>query len=145
MASIFGISSGLQDALLTALAGQLNGGKLQIYSGPVPADRDAAIGTATLLREVGVSTGLNFEATPTNGMIVKSTSENWSAANVATGTATFYRFVGQADDGTASTSQIRMQGSVGLLDADLILGSTSLVIGVTDPPIGIFMIGLPAA
>lgn len=145
MASIFGISTGLQTALLTALAGQLNGGKLQIYGGTVPAGRDSAIGSATLLREIGSGAGINFEATPVDGMIVKSTSENWSAANVATGTATFYRFVTQADDGTASTSQVRLQGSVGLLDADLILGSVNLVVGITDPPIGTYMVGLPVA
>lgn len=143
MASIFGISTALQNALLAALAGELNGGKLLIYGGTVPASRDASIGTATLLRAIGDGTGINFETTPVDGKIVKSTAENWSAANVATGTATFYRFVTQADDGTASSTQVRLQGSVGLLDADLILGDVDLVNGITDPPIGIFMVGLP--
>lgn len=145
MATGFQISTGLQDAILLALAAELNGGKLLIYGGAVPATADASIGSATLLRTIGETTGINFEAATSNGMIVKDTSEVWSAANVATGTATFYRFVTQADDGSSSSSLPRLQGTVGLLDADLILGSTSLVNGVTDPPVSIFMVGLPTS
>jgi len=145
MASIFEISPAVQDTLLATLAGLFNGGKLNIYGGTVPASCGAALGSAVLLRSIGDGTGISFEPVPVSGMIVKSTSEDWSAPNVATGTATFYRFVTQADDGLASDIQPRLQGSVGLLDADLILGSINLVIGVTDPSIGIYMVGLPAA
>jgi len=47
------------------------------------------------------------------------------------------------DTGVATTTAPRLQGSVGLLNADLILGNVGLVAGVTDPAIGIFMVGLP--
>ena len=144
---MFKISQGLQTALLTAIGTALNGNMLmKIYSGAVPVNAHSDLGSAVLLRTVSVNStgaGLNFEATPVGGMLVKSTSQVWAGPNVATGLASFYRIALSSDTGIASTTALRLQGSVGLLDADLILGSTSLVIGVTDPPIGIFAVGLP--
>ena len=144
---MFKISTGMQDALLLALASQLNGTMvLNIYSGTVPATADADLGGATLLRTVSVDStgsGMSFEATTSGGMLVKSTSEIWAGQNVATGTASFYRIMNIGDTGATTTTAPRLQGSVGLLNADLILGNVGLVAGVTDPAIGIFMVGLP--
>ena len=144
---MFKISSGLRDILLAELAAQFNGTMhLKIYSGTVPTDSAAALGSAVLLRTVSVSgtgTGMNFEASPVGGMLVKSTSEVWSGPNVETGTATFYRIAPSTDTGLLDTTAPRLQGSVGLLGTDLILSNVALVSGVTDPAIGVFMVGLP--
>lgn len=144
---MFKVSTKIQTACLLALAAELNGSMvLKLYSGAVPTNAHDALGSAVLLRTVsnnGAGTGLSFEAVPVAGMLVKSTAQVWSGPNVATGNPTFYRACLIADDGTASSTQPRLQGSVGLLDADLILGSISLVNGITDPPIGIYAVGLP--
>ena len=66
----------------------------------------------------------------------------WSGVNVATGTATFYRHVGAADDGTLSTTQPRIQGTVGTVGAELNLSSTSLTTGATQT-IDYYSIALP--
>lgn len=146
---MFMISTAVQTALLEALAEQFDGLMvMNIYSGTVPATADAALGDAVLLRTVSVNstgTGMSFEATPVGGMLVKATDEVWAGPNVGTGTATFYRIHPIGDTGGLSTTAPRLQGSVGLLNADLILGSTGLVSGVTDPAIGIFMVGLPTS
>lgn len=148
---MFKISQGLQEVLLQAIATQMSGSMiLRIYSGTVPTNAHSALDVEnTLLREVssnGAGAALSFEAATVGGMLVKSTSQVWqgpAGGNNATGTATFYRLVLQTDDGSANTSVPRFQGSVGLFDADLILGNTALVMGVNDPAIGIFRVGLP--
>jgi len=144
---MFKISTGLQEVLLQAIAAEFNGNMLMhIYGGAVPATAQDSIGSAIPLRVVsvnGTGAGMSFEAATSNGMLVKSASEVWEGENIATGTATFYRIQTSADTGVASTTLPRLQGSVDLLYGDLVLGSTALVAGVTDPPIGIFIVGMP--
>ena len=124
-------STGLKNAVLatSSFKAALDGGKVRIFAGALPADADAAE-TGTLLCEVslnGTATGLTFAAAA--GTISKDAAEVWSGTNVATGTATHYRFVAPGDTGALSTSEARLQGSVGRIGADLNISNTNLTSG----------------
>lgn len=126
-------STGLKNGLLVtgSLKSLLDLGKLRIFSGPVPADADAAE-TGTLLcviSNAGTATGLTFESTAAAGAVAKKTGETWSGTNVASGTASHYRFVANGDTGAASATDKRIQGTVGLVGADLNLSSLTLTSG----------------
>lgn len=111
-----------------------NLGFIKIYAGTVPATADASIGSATLLCTVSnasTATGLTFDTSATGGVIAKNTGEVWSGVNVADGVATFYRLVAAGDDGTTSTTQARVQGTVGTGGTDMVVGNTALVNGAT--------------
>jgi len=125
-------STGLKNAVLStsSFKAALDGGKIRIFSGSAPADADAAE-TGTLLCEVslnGTATGLTFAAAA-SGTISKTGSEVWSGTNVAAGTATHYRFVATGDTGALSTTQARLQGTVGLIGADLNISNVNLTSG----------------
>ncbi len=142
-------STGLRNAMLDSesLKDALHLGTLKIYAGTVPANADAALGGATLLCTVSNAsggTGLTMEAAAVDGVLVKESSEVWSGVNAATGVATFYRFVAVGDDGTSSTTQARVQGTVGTAGADLNLSSTSLVSAATQT-VDFYSIALPSA
>lgn len=127
-------STGLRAGLMVtgSLKSMLDGGSIKVYAGAVPASADAAIGSAVLLCDINVKTtaaGLTFEATAPSGVLTKNLSEEWESNNVATGDATFFRFVKSSDTGTSSTSQVRIQGTVGLAGADMQISNTSLVLG----------------
>lgn len=123
----------------------LNLGFLDIYDGAEPATADASVAGNTKLCRISnnkTATGLTFEAAAVGGAITKATAEVWLGTNLATGTATFYRFVTAADDGTLSTTQSRIQGTVGIAGQQLNLTSTSLTISV-DQAVNSYAISLP--
>ncbi len=129
------MSTGLCNKLLDTnpLKTIFNLGFLKIYGGSVPATADAAA-SATLLCTVSVSsggTGVTFETTASGGVILKKSSETWSGVNAASGTATHYRLVAAGDTGASSTTEARIQGTVGTGGADMNLGSTSLTSAAT--------------
>ena len=110
----------------------LNLGFIKIYTGTAPATADAAV-TGTLLTTISVSsgdTGVTL-GTASAGSIPKNSGEIWSGLNVATGTAGYFRFVAAGDDGTSSTTQVRIQGLVATSGADLNLSSVNLTSGGT--------------
>ena len=129
-------STGLRDHLMTegALRTALHEGVIRIYQGTPPLSADAALGGAMLLSTITGpdEAGLVFETTADNGSLLKN-SEVWSGDNVATGTASFYRHVLLADDGSESTTALRIQGTCGTIasTADMRLSSTSLTEGAT--------------
>lgn len=132
------LSTGLNDYLLAtgSLRAGLSGCLIRMYSGTVPADADAAIGSATLLHTYSVGgngTGGTFDATPTGGKIVKTPAESWTGTSVATGTTTFARLILTTDDGTDSTTQRRIQLTVGTTGADLLLSNLTFTSGATRP------------
>ncbi len=107
------------------------GSEIRIYSGPAPASADDAIGAATLLVTIlAAGDPITFGAAA-GGILPKNPSEVWSGVNVATGTPTFYRHVLTADDGSASSSAPRYQGSVGVVGADMNLTASTLTSGAT--------------
>lgn len=116
-------------------------GVIKVYSGAQPTSADDAV-AGTLLITFSVSSGtfvagafgngLEFENDPTDGVIEKASGEVWSGVAVATGTAGWFRFVGNAADaGALSTTLPRIDGSVGTSGADMNFGTTSIVTGRT--------------
>ncbi|HNA48848.1 MAG TPA: hypothetical protein PK312_16795, partial [Nitrospira sp.] len=117
-------STGLRNAMLATGSAKaaLDGGRINIYAGAAPATADAAVGGATLLCAITLNstgTGILFDTAAVNGVLAKKPSETWSGSIVATGTATWYRHVAAADDGTLSTTAPRIQGTIALIGADL--------------------------
>lgn len=105
-------------------------GFVQLYSGTVPATADASIGSAVLQVKVGApgpGTGLTFASSASGGVLAKNGSETWTGTVSNTATVTFFRLVAAADDGTSSTTQARIQGTIGAGGADMNLGTTALV------------------
>lgn len=128
------LSTGLREALAASqsLRAALNNGFIRIYTGPVPASADAALGTAVLINEIsagGTGTPLTLEATAPDGVVTKTAAENWTGNNLADGTPSFFRYVLSGDAGDASTSAVRFQGSVGGPGADMVISSLPLVNG----------------
>jgi hypothetical protein len=139
-------STGLRNKILDtgSLKSTMALGFINIYAGTVPADADASIGSATLLCTISnnsTGTGLTLD-TAAAGVLPKTSSETWSGVNAASGTASFYRHVAVGDDGTASTTQARLQGSVATSGAELNLTSTALSSGATQN-VDFYSINLP--
>lgn len=105
-----------------------DGGFIKVYSGTPPANANA-LATGTLLWTISVAgdgTGITFEDAAVGRALVKETTEAWSGATTA-GTATYWRLVTAADDGTLSTSQPRIQGTCGMTaGADMYMSNTTL-------------------
>lgn len=140
------VSTGLRTKLLdtNSLRSLLNLGKILVYSGAPPATADAAP-TGTLLLTVtnnSTGTGLTFAASASAGAITKNLGETWSGSCVSTNTAGYYRFVQASDSGALSTTDCRIQGSVGTAGADLNLTTTSLINGTTYN-VDNYSVGLP--
>lgn len=116
-------------------------GILRIYAGTVPATADAAGTSATLLCELTASSGawsagaftngLEFSAA-TAGVIGILSGETWSGVNAASGTATFFRFFGNATDANGATTTLpRIQGTIGTSGTDMTTANTSLTASET--------------
>lgn len=130
------ISTALAKAMLDtgSFKASLTGMKLKIYAGTEPATADAALGSATLLvtiSDAGGAGALSFEASAVANTIQKLSSQVWSGINVATGTATFCRLELASDTGTASTTEVRVQGDVGIAGKFCNLSSVALTSGAT--------------
>ena len=129
------LSTGARNQLLATNSARLifAAGFLRLYTGAEPASPDDAV-TGTLLATISISsggTGVNFDTAAVAGVLSKAPAEVWSGVNAATGAAAYYRHVAAGDTGASSTTQARMQGSVGVLGADLNLSSVSLVSAAT--------------
>lgn len=125
-------STGLRNYMLAtgSFKAAMDGGFVKIYSGAVPTSANDSLGGATLLCTVSnnsTATGLTVAAAAADGVITKTIAEVWSGVNVASGTASFFRFVTAADDGTLSTTQRRWQGTVGIAGHDMNISDTALV------------------
>lgn len=141
-------STGLRNKLLdtNSLRSIFNLGFLEIYGGSVPTSPDGSISGSTLLVRISnnnTATGLTFAASAASGAITKNLSETWSKAAAATGTATFWRFVAAGDTGVLSTTEARIQGTIGLAGADLNTTSLSYT-SATVYTIDAFAISLPS-
>lgn len=108
------VSTGLRAGMMNASGAKelLDGGKIIVLSGTAPASADAAqTGTALWTISVdGDGTGLTWTAS--GGEISKPGAATWQGATTA-GTATYFRVVGASDTGASSTSEPRIQGTVG--------------------------------
>lgn len=132
----------LSTALRTNLAGSTGfaatfaNGIIEIRTGTQPATADSAA-TGTLLGTVTLASGAFTPGTATNGLTFAtaadgavSKSGTWSFNGVATGTAGWFRFKGNAaDNDLSSTTLPRLDGSVAVSGADLNLSNISIVTG----------------
>lgn len=110
-----------------------NLGFLKIYAGTAPASADAAV-TGTLLCTVSnnsTGTGLTFDPSASGGTLPKKTGETWSGINGAAGTATHFRLVAAGDTGVLSTTEARVQGTIGIGGTDMVVGNPALSNGAT--------------
>ena len=133
-------STGLRNKVLDtgSLKAALAGGFVHVYASAladIPATADAAIDPAkhTKLLTVygdGVSAGVNL-GTADGGAIGKAAGETWAGTVLVDGNAAFFRFVGSADTGAASTTEPRLQGRVGVSGAELNLSAMALTAGQT--------------
>ena len=139
-AEVFAAGAALAAAKGGSLADVFKDGILKLYSGAQPTNADTAA-SGTLLVSITVSSGafvagafgngLEFD-TETVGTIAKPAGVVWSGAAVASGTAGWFRFYGNATDaGSASTTLPRIDGSIGTSGADLNMSSTVITSGAT--------------
>ena len=140
------VSTGLRSKMLDTgpLKTIMALGFIKLYSGAEPANADAAI-TGTLLSTISVNstgTGLSFDTAAVAAVLSKAPAEVWSGTNAAGGTATYYRHVAAGDDGALSTTQARIQGTVGTVGAELNLSSVILANGATQT-IDYYSVALP--
>lgn len=138
-------STGLRNAMLdtASFRAAMASFTLKIYSGTEPATADAALSGNTLLVEIKNAGGvLSFEAAAVNGVLDKAAAETWSGVIAASGTAAFYRLVLSGDTEALSTTDKRVQGSVGTIGADLNLSSVALTLSATQN-IDYFSMALP--
>lgn len=127
-------STGLRNYMLAtgSFKQAIEGSVLSIYAGPVPPTADAPITGATLLCTIsaeGTGAGVTLNTSASGGTISKNPSEVWTGEVIASGTATFFRMQQPSDASGESTTAVRLQGTVGLIDADLQLSSVNLVLG----------------
>lgn len=129
------ISTGLAEHIAGtgSLRGAFNGTcRISIYGGAEAADADAAATGATLLCTILASgSPLQFETAVTGGIVTKAAAQTWSGVNAATGAATWFRVEATTDDRTASTTALRLQGSIGTVLGDMIMTNPNLVSGAT--------------
>lgn len=116
-------------AVTGSLKGAFDGGLIKVFDGTPPSSPDdAEVGTLLWTISVdGDGTGLVFDSTPVGRALVKPAAATWQGATVA-GTPTYYRLVAAGDTGAGSTSQPRVQGSVGAVPGvDLYMTNPTLV------------------
>ena len=125
-------STGLRNHLLSSgsLRAALNSGFINIYSGTAPASaNDAVPGGATLLVTIsadGAGGGLTFESAAAAALLQKSSSQVWKGTVANAGLATWFRFVTASDTGAESTSELRVQGTVGVAGTDMQITNPNL-------------------
>lgn len=127
-------STGLRNHMLVtgSFKSAIDGSVIRIYAGTAPASADDSIGSATLLCTISVGgsgIGVTIDTVAASGAVTKNPSEIWTGDVRVSGQATFFRMLKPADADGSSTSAIRLQGSVGLVGADLNFSSTNFISG----------------
>jgi hypothetical protein len=146
------LSTGLREGLLGTADWKtlFTDGIMDIYSGAIPANADAAE-TGTLLVSItkasgafvagAAANGLEFAA-PSGGTIAKN-ADVWSGVGANTGEAGYYRFYGNAYVDGISATAIRFDGTCGVSGADLNMSDLTVTSALTTT-IDTFSITLPA-
>jgi len=126
------------DTGANGLRGIFKDGIIEIYSGVKPASANNAA-TGTLLAKVtldggaftdGVATnGLEFDA-PSGAVLSKAAAEDWRYTGITDGTAGWFRLrANAADNGLASTTLPRIDGTIGTTSGDMLLSNVNIVTG----------------
>lgn len=141
-------STGLRSALLSTgpLNSALSSSEIRIFGGTVPTSADSDTAGATLLCTIRAAAGAPLQWAPStsSNVLTKDLSQVWSGAVVNTGLATFYRHVLPSDTDDASTTRMRIQGTVGVAGADMNLGNPQLVEFATQG-LSAYSVALPEA
>lgn len=124
------VSTGLSAyiAVTGSLKSAFDGGLIKVYEDTEPtyADDDVSGYTPIWIISVdGDGTTLTFDPTPVGRALVKPSGDTWGGATSA-GTCVFWRLVAAGDTGVASTTQARIQGTCGVVGADLYMSNPTL-------------------
>lgn len=133
----FKASTGFINSVLTngSVKALLDTMIMKVYGGAEPTSADAeSTGTANVLWTIKDGTDvltwtLNTDVSPP--VLEKASTDTWSGATAA-GTATYFRILATNDSEGSSTSDARLQGTVGATlstDTDLYLSSTTFTTG----------------
>jgi hypothetical protein len=128
-------STGLRNYMLAtgSFKAALTGSVIKIYSGTAPATADAGIpgGSVLLLTYSlnGAGGGLSFDASAADGTLQKNQAEVWQGVIAASGTPSFFRMQQTSDAGSDSVALVRLQGTVGIQDADMVVSNTTWTSG----------------
>lgn len=136
MANAPSFSTGFRNALLDGsdMTTLFDGGRLDIYddSGTKPADADATeAGGGTILAQITLPTPA-FAASASGGAIGKAGTWQDASAN-ATGTANWFRMYDSAVTTGASTTAVRIDGTVGLNTGTFDLEFDNISFTAADP------------
>ena len=131
-------STGVASSLLTKMDQDFTNYVIDFYSGnqPLTADEPPSglwLARATLngdpFNEGVAANGLNF-ADPVSGIISKEAAEDWKYTGLAVGTIRWFRLrANGVDDGSASTTLLRIDGSAGTLSGDMLISNINMVVG----------------
>lgn len=127
-------STGLRNGICVtgSAKSQLDGGFIKVfYAASIPTDADAAE-TGTLLLTIsltGTGAGLVFDTVASGGVFGIPSGVVWKGTVAANGTANYFRWVPAGDTGAASTTAKRIQGTIGIANADMIWTVPALVAG----------------
>ena len=130
----FKYSTGFKKAICdtASVKGTFDGGFIKVYSAPTepPEDADAALPSDSVLlltfSDNAGAGGLNLAAAAVGGAISKLSTQTWKGVAAATGTPAFFRYVQTGDTGAFSTTDKRIQGTVGTAGADMNLANSSI-------------------
>lgn len=128
-------STGLRNYMLStgSFKAAMTGNVIKVWSGTAPSSADAAIPSDAVLLLTyslnGAGGGLSFDSSGSDGTLQKNPAEVWQGQIGASGTPSFFRMEASGDSGAASTTLNRIQGSVGLQDADMIVSGLTWTAG----------------
>lgn len=123
------LNSTLSPLVLAGIKAGLDGGRIRLFSGPVPATPDTALDMVTLHTLLGIVslnglnvTGLTFAAA-VGDTISKTGAEAWQGTYAFVGAqdtetsllATFFRYGLFADTGQGVGTTVRLQGTIGTI------------------------------
>lgn len=137
------LTPSLSQSMATAVKSALDGGRLYLFAGPVPASPEDALDMVASHTRLAVltvdndgATGLTFDAA-TGGLLPKAAAEEWLGTVLFSGkddgltelAPTFFRFGAAGDTCESATTDPRLQGTVGgpASAADLKLGAATLI------------------
>ncbi len=108
-------------------------GQITIEAATAGVDFDVSVGSnLALVTNTESAYGLHFDADSiASGVMTKKANEVWSGVCGASGTAGYFRFVLDDDDGLSSTTEPRIQGTVGTANTDMVVTSTNFAAGAT--------------
>lgn len=128
-------STGLRNFMLGtgSFKQAMTGSVIKVWSGVAPASADAAIPSDAVLLLTyslnGTGGGISFDSAPADGTLQKNPAEVWQGQIAASGTPSFFRLQPPNDTGVDSTTLSRMQGTVGLQEADMVVSALTWTAG----------------